>query len=187
MKLALAGVAVTAACSSVTSAIVLADADVLDELRFWQVGALAGRYWPIVQALAPYLVVALIAAMCFARPLNALAMGDDLARSLGQHVGRNRALTFAVVAVLCGAATAACGPIAFLGLMVPHLARLITGPDYRWILPYSLVLGPIVLLGCDLLGRLVAAPGEVQVGVIVGVVGAPVFIALVRLRRNVEL
>jgi iron complex transport system permease protein len=187
VKLALAGVVVTAVSSSITSAIVLADADALEELRVWQVGALAGRYWPVVLQVGPYIGVGLAAAMFLARPLNLLALGDALAVSLGQHVRRNRVITFVVVAVLCGAATAACGPIAFLGLMVPHLVRLVTGPDYRWILAYSIVLGPLVLLLCDIVGRLVTAPGELQVGVVLGVVGAPVFIALVRLRRGVEL
>ncbi|PUB32059.1 iron complex transport system permease protein [Promicromonospora sp. AC04] len=187
VKLALAGVVVTAVCSSVTSAIVLADADALEELRVWQVGALAGRYWPVVLQVGPYVLVGLVAAMFLARPLNLLALGDALAISLGQHVRRNRTITFVVVAVLCGAATAACGPIAFLGLMVPHLVRLVTGPDYRWILAYSFVLGPLVLLLCDIVGRLVSAPGELQVGVVLGVVGAPVFITIVRLRRGVEL
>jgi iron complex transport system permease protein len=187
IKLALAGVVVTAVCSSITSAIVLSSTDALEELRVWQVGALAGRYWPVVLQVGPYIVIGLIVAMFLARQLNLLALGDALAVSLGQHVRRNRVITFAVVAVLCGAATAACGPIAFLGLMVPHLVRLVTGPDYRWILAYSLVLGPLVLLLCDIVGRLVASPGELQVGVLLGIVGAPVFIAIVRLRRGVEL
>ena len=187
VKLALAGVVVTAVSSSITSAIVLADADALDELRVWQVGALAGRYWPVVWQVGPYILVGLVAAMFLARSLNLLALGDALAISLGLRVRRYRVITFAIVAVLCGAATAACGPIAFLGLMVPHLVRLITGPDYRWILAYSLVLGPLVLLLCDVVGRLISAPGELPVGVVLGVVGAPVFIAIVRLRRGVEL
>jgi len=187
VKLALAGVVVTAVCSSITSAIVLADTDALEELRVWQVGALAGRYWPVVWQVGPYIVAGLVAAMFLARSLNLLALGDALAVSLGLRVRRNRIITFVVVAVLCGAATAACGPIAFLGLMVPHLVRLVTGPDYRWILAYSLVLGPLVLLLCDIVGRLVSSPGELQVGVVLGVVGAPVFIAIVRLRRGVEL
>ncbi|QEO15349.1 iron ABC transporter permease [Agromyces intestinalis] len=186
-KLALAGVVVTAAASSLTSAIVLMNVDALNELRFWQVGALAGRYWPVIGQLWPFLVGGLVVAMLAARPLNALALGDDLARSLGTRVRLTRGVLFAIVAVLCGAATAACGPIAFVGLMVPHLARLLAGPDYRWILPFSLVLGPTLLLACDVLGRMVIAPAEVQVGVIVGIVGAPVFVALVRMRRSVEL
>ena len=187
VKLALAGVAVTAAFSSVTSAVLLTNVDALEQMRIWQVGALAGRYAPVLHQLAPYFVVGTVAALLAGRALNGLAMGDDVARALGQRVGVSRAVLFATVAVLCGAATAACGPIVFLGLVVPHVARLITGPDYRWILAYSAVLGPLVLLVCDIVGRRVVAPGELQVGVVIGLLGAPVFVALVRYRRMEEL
>ena len=121
------------------------------------------------------------------RALNGLALGEDIAVALGQHVVRTRLLMFVVVAVLCGAATAACGPITFVGLVVPHLARLLCGPDYRWILAYAAVLTPVVLLGADVLGRLVLRNGELQVGVVLGVLGAPVFILLVRSRNLVKL
>jgi iron complex transport system permease protein len=187
VKLALAGVAVTAAFSSVTSAVLLTNVDALEQMRVWQVGALAGRYAPVLYQLAPYFVVGTVAALLAGRALNGLALGDDLARALGQRVAASRAVLFVTIAVLCGAATAACGPIVFLGLVVPHVARLITGPDYRWILAYSAVLGPLVLLGCDIVGRRVVAPGELQVGVVIGLIGAPVFVALVRYRRMVEL
>lgn len=187
VKLALAGAAVTAVFTSITSAIVLANVDALNALRFWQVGALAGRYLAVLEPLAPFLILGIVAALFTGRALNALALGDDLARALGQHVGRTRAVVFAIVTLLCGAATAACGPIAFLGLMVPHLARLVCGPDYRWILAYSAVLGPAVLLACDLVGRVVVAPGELQVGVVLGIIGAPAFVLLVRFRRLVEI
>jgi iron complex transport system permease protein len=187
VKLALAGVAVTAAFSSVTSAVLLTNVDALEQMRIWQVGALAGRYAPVLHQLAPYFVIGTLVALLAGRALNGLAFGDDIARALGQRVALSRAVLFATVAVLCGAATAACGPIVFLGLVVPHVARLITGPDYRWILGYSAVLGPLVLLACDIVGRLVVAPGELQVGVVIGLVGAPLFVVLVRYRRLVEL
>ena len=121
------------------------------------------------------------------RILNGLALGEDVARSLGVRVRAARVVLFMTVAVLCGAATAACGPIAFVGLVVPHLARLICGPDYRWILPFSMVLTPIVLLLADIIGRIVLAPSELQVGVVLGVLGAPIFIMLVRSRRLMQL
>lgn len=187
VKLALAGVAVTAAFSSVTSAVLLVNVDALEQMRIWQVGALAGRYAPVLHQLAPYFVVGIVVALLAGRALNGLALGEDVARALGQRVAVSRAVLFATVAVLCGAATAACGPIVFLGLVVPHVARLLTGPDYRWLLAYSAVLGPLVLLACDIVGRLVVAPGELQVGVVIGIVGAPVFVALVGYRRMVEL
>ncbi|VXC47829.1 iron ABC transporter permease [Aeromicrobium sp. 9AM] len=187
VKLALAGAAVTAILSSLTSAIVMTNADALNELRFWQVGSLAGRYMPVFWQTAPFIVLGLFVAMLTGRALNGLALGEDLALALGQRLRRTRLVMFVTVAVLCGAATAACGPIVFVGLVVPHLARFICGPDYRWILPYSLVLTPIVLLGADIIGRLVVSPGELQVGVVLGVLGAPAFIALVRYRSLAEL
>ena len=137
VKLALAGAAVTAGLASVTTGIVMTNMDALNELRFWQVGSLAGRYAPILVGVAPFLVVGLVASLAFGRVLNGLALGEDTARGLGQRVGLTRAAAFGVVAVLAGAATAACGPIVFVGLVVPHIARFICGPDYRWILPYS--------------------------------------------------
>ncbi|MEV4539401.1 iron ABC transporter permease [Asanoa sp. NPDC049518] len=186
VKLALAGAAVTAGLASVTSGIIMTNVTALNELRFWQVGSLAGRYAPILTGVAPFLLVGLAAALGFGRALNGLALGEDLARGLGQHVGRTRVAAFAVVAVLAGAATAACGPIVFVGLVVPHVARFICGPDYRWILPYSMLLAPIVLLLADVLGRVVAQPDEVQVGVVLGVVCAPAFVAIVRYARLSE-
>jgi iron complex transport system permease protein len=187
VKLALAGAAATAVLSSVTSAIVMTNVDALNELRFWQVGSLAGRYMPVFWQTAPFIALGLIVAMCTGRALNGLALGEDLALALGQRLRLTRLVLFVTVAVLCGAATAACGPIVFVGLVVPHLARFVCGPDYRWILPYSLVLTPIVLLSADILGRVLVSPGELQVGVVLGVLGAPAFIALVRYRSLAEL
>ncbi|GAA1899528.1 FecCD family ABC transporter permease [Asanoa iriomotensis] len=186
VKLALAGAAVTAGLASVTTGIIMTNVDALNELRFWQVGSLAGRYAPILTGVAPFLLAGLVAALGFGRALNGLALGEDVAKGLGQHVGRTRMAAFAVVAVLAGAATAACGPIVFVGLVVPHVARFVCGPDYRWILPYSMLLAPIVLLLADVLGRVVAAPDELQVGVVLGVVCAPAFVAIVRYARLSE-
>jgi iron complex transport system permease protein len=187
VKLALTGAAVTAGLTSVTSAIVLTDIDALNELRSWEVGSLAGRYAPVLWQTAPFIVVAGVVALGAGRALNGLALGEDTARALGQHVTRTRLALFATVAVLCGAATAACGPIAFVGLVVPHVARMICGPDYRWILPYSALLTPVVLLLADVAGRVVMSPGELQVGVVLGVLGAPFFVWLVRCRTVTEL
>ena len=187
VKLALAGAAVTAVLTSLTNAIIMTNVDALNELRFWQVGALAGRYMSVFWQTAPFIAVGLVVAVLSGRALNGLALGEDLALALGQRLRLTRFVLFVTVAILCGAATAACGPIVFVGLIVPHLARFICGPDYRWILPYSLVLTPIVLIGADIIGRLVVSPGELQVGVVLGVLGAPAFIALVRYRSLAEL
>jgi iron complex transport system permease protein len=136
--------------------------------------------------VAPFLILGLLASLPLGRALNGLALGEDVARGLGQRVRLTRAAAFAVVAVLAGAATAACGPIVFVGLVVPHVARFICGPDYRWILPYSMLLAPILLVLADVLGRVLAKPGEVQVGVILAVLGAPMFVAIVRYARMSE-
>jgi iron complex transport system permease protein len=187
VKLALAGAAVAAGLWSVTTGVVMTDLDALNEIRFWQVGSLAGRNMPVLEQVAPFIAIGLVLALVCGRALNGLALGDETAQALGQRIGLTRALVLAAVTVLCGAATAACGPIVFVGLIVPHAARAICGPDYRWILPYSLVLAPVVVLAADVLGRVVLSPGELEVGVILGVAGAPLFIALVRYRNLVEL
>jgi iron complex transport system permease protein len=187
VKLALAGAAITAGMLSVTSGLVMTDVDALNTLRFWQVGSLSGRYLPVFWQVVWFIVAGLVVSLAAGRLLNGLALGEDVARSLGLRVGRTRALLFVTVALLCGAATAACGPIVFVGLVVPHVARMLCGPDYRWIVPYSALLSPVVLLAADILGRLVLTDGELQVGVVLGALGAPVFIGLVRHRGLAEL
>ncbi|MFT3855232.1 MAG: iron ABC transporter permease [Ilumatobacteraceae bacterium] len=187
VKLALAGAAVTAFISSITTAILLLDVATLDQFRFWAVGSLAGRSDTIAWQMLPFIAVGSAMALLSGRTLNALALGDDVARSLGQRVGIARALCTVSVVLLVGAATAAAGPIGFVGLTVPHVARAITGPDYRWVLPYSAVLAPILLLSSDIVGRVIARPGEVEVGIVTALVGAPFFIVLVRRRKLAEL
>jgi iron complex transport system permease protein len=187
LKLALAGTAVAAMLSSLTSAILLLDVSTLDEFRFWMVGSLAGRDDSIVWDVVPFFAVGAVLAVGVGSALNTLALGDDVARGLGQKIAVVRVLAALALVLLCGAATAAAGPIAFVGLTVPHVARAICGPDYRWILPWSMVLAPTLLLGADVIGRLVARPGEVQVGIITAIIGAPFFIALVRRRKLVGL
>ena len=187
VKLALAGAAVTAFLGSITTAILLLDVATLDQFRFWAVGSIAGRDGELARQVAPFIVVATIMALASGRALNALALGDDVAASLGQRVGLARAFSAASVVLLVGAATAVAGPIGFIGLTVPHVARALTGPDYRWVLPYSMVLAPILLLSSDIVGRVVARPGELQVGIVTALVGAPFFVILVRRRKLAEL
>ncbi len=133
-------------------------------------------FWQVLPFLAAGTALALFAAPT----LDLLALGDDIARGLGVHIGRSRALGLAAVVLLCGAATAAAGPIAFLGLLAPHLARIATGPDQRWLLPYSALVGAAILLLTDIAGRIVAGPGELQAGVMLSILGAPFFVLLVR-------
>jgi iron complex transport system permease protein len=140
-----------------------------------------------VYVILPFVAVGLVITLALARPLNALALGDQVGRALGVRVGRTRALGAVAVMLLCGAATAAAGPIGFVGLAVPHVARFVVGPDQRWVLAYSTLLAPILLLGADILGRVLGAPGEVQVGIVTAFLGAPLFIALCRRRKLVML
>lgn len=187
IKLALAGAAVTAAFGSVTSAVLLTNATTLDAFRFWQVGSLAGRGNDILYGVTPFIIVGIVLALITGRLLDAMALGDDIARGLGQRVMLSRLVAAIAWIVLSGGATAALGPIAFVGLLVPHAARAITGPSYRWILPYSALLAPILLLGSDIVGRIIAPPGELQVGIVTAAIGAPLFVVLVRRRRLAEL
>jgi iron complex transport system permease protein len=183
VKLALSGAALSALFVALTQAVLLLDITTLDQFRFWIVGSIAGRDGSIAASVAPFLIVGAVLALASSRGLNTLALGDDVARSLGQRVGVARATAATAVVLLCGGATAAAGPIVFVGLTVPHVARAICGPDYRWILPWSAVLAPILLLGADVIGRLVVRPGELQVGIVTALLGAPFFIALVRRRK----
>lgn len=187
VRLALAGTAVTAALYGYVRAVELTDTDALDRMRFWSVGSLASARMDTVEQILPFLAAGFGLTLFLARPLNALALGEDSARALGASLTPTRAGAMAAVTLLCGAATAACGPIVFVGLMVPHLARALTGPDVRWILPYSAVLAPALLLGADVIGRLAARPSELQVGIVTTLLGGPVFVHLVRRRRVARL
>ncbi len=182
-RLVLAGAAITAALFAFNSAVMLLDPAAFDEFRFWNVGSLSGRGGDVVAQVAPFIIAGALLALGLARSLNVLALGEDAGRALGANVGTVRVLTAVAVTLLCGAATAAAGPIAFVGLTVPHVARMVAGPDLRWALPYSIVLGAILLLASDIAGRVVAAPAELQAGVVTAFVGAPVFIALCRRRK----
>lgn len=186
-RLVVAGAAVSAALGAVTYAVLLLDPEAFNQFRYWVVGSLAGRREDTLVRVAPFIAVGIVLALLLARPLNALALGDDAGRALGAHVGRTRVLGAVAVTLLCGAATAAAGPIGFVGLAVPHAARMIVGPDQRWVLPYSMVLAPVLLLGADVVGRVVIAPAELQAGVVTAFVGAPVFIALCRRRKLARL
>lgn len=187
VRLALAGTALSAALFGYVQAVMIMDKAALARMRFWTVGSLTSATEDMIWQVLPFLAAGTLLAFALARPLNAMAMGDDTAKALGAHLNRTRALSMLAATVLCGAATAACGPIVFVGLMVPHVVRSFTGPDLRWIMPYAAILSPVLLLGSDVIGRVVARPSEVQVGIITAIIGGPVFIFLVRRRRTAQL
>ncbi|MFI8070974.1 FecCD family ABC transporter permease [Streptomyces sp. NPDC086033] len=187
VRLALAGTAISAALYGYLQAVMITDDQALNKMRFWTVGSLSSANNSTILQVLPFLAAGSLLALALARPLNAMEMGDDTAKALGANLNRTRALAMLSATVLCGAATAACGPIVFVGLMVPHIVRSFTGPDLRWILPYATILSPVLLLGSDVIGRLVARPAELQVGIVTALIGGPVFIFLVRRRRTAQL
>ncbi|MEU3663068.1 iron chelate uptake ABC transporter family permease subunit [Streptomyces sp. NPDC032940] len=187
VRLVLAGTAISAALFGYLQAVMIIDDAALGRMRFWTVGSLSSATDETLRSVLPFFVAGTLLALALSRSLNAMEMGDDTAKSLGVNLNRTRALAMLAATVLCGAATAACGPIVFVGLMVPHIVRSFTGPDMRWIMPYAAILSPVLLLGADVLGRIVARPSELQVGIVTAVLGGPVFIFLVRRRRTAQL
>lgn len=181
----LGGSALGAVCSAFTSGIVLTNTQSLNEMRFWTAGAIAGRDMQVVAVLAPVILLGLVGAFATANRVNLLNLGDDVASALGVRVPLSRAVGIVLVALLTGAAVAGAGPIGFVGLVVPHLVRAFTGPDYRWVLPCSALAGASLLLLADVIGRVIARPGELQVGITLAFVGAP--FALYLLRKGAKL
>ncbi|MFE5666380.1 FecCD family ABC transporter permease [Streptomyces niveus] len=179
LTLALAGQGVTVFLGAMTTAVSLSDQKSLNALRFWNSGSVAGVGFDVIWPVTAFIVVGLVLALITLPALNLLNLGDDVARGLGVNIALSRTIGIVAITLLAGAATAACGPIAFLGLMVAHIARYLTGPDYRWLVPYAGLLGAVVLLVSDILGRLVVRPGELDSGVVVALIGAPFFAGLV--------
>ncbi|BAS15590.1 probable siderophore transport system permease protein YfiZ [Arthrobacter sp. Hiyo8] len=173
VMLALAGAALSAGLYSIMNVILVSSQDTLDRFRFWQVGGIAGSDWSVVLTGLPFLLIGALIVLGSGRILNSLALGDDVARGLGQNVTLARGVTALGIVLLCGSATALAGPIGFVGLVVPHAVRFFTGPDYRWILPFSMVLAPALLLVSDVIGRVVLLPGEVPAGIMTAILGAP--------------
>ncbi|MFW0797677.1 iron chelate uptake ABC transporter family permease subunit [Gordonia sp. CPCC 205515] len=178
-KLVLTGVAAGSIFSGIGFGLTMIDPKSFDSIRSWQVGTLDGRGWTEVSAVWIPILAAALLSMILIPYLNGLALGDDRAQALGIPVRRVRLCGFIVLTVLCGAATAALGPITFVGLMVPHVVRILFGPDNRWLLPVCVIVGPIVMVGSDLVAR-VATAAELPVGMVTAFIGAPVLIALVR-------
>ncbi|MFJ3925219.1 FecCD family ABC transporter permease [Streptomyces sp. NPDC090022] len=179
LTLALAGQGVAVFLAAMTTAVALSDRASLHALRLWNAGSVAGVGFAVIGPVAAFIAVGLVLALTTLPALNLLNLGEDVARGLGVNLALSRTVGIVAVTLLAGAATAACGPIAFLGLMVAHVARYLTGPDYRWLVPYAGLLGAIVLLVCDIAGRLLVRPGELDAGVVVALLGAPFFAVLV--------
>lgn len=179
LTLALAGQGITVFLAAMTTAVALSDQKSLNALRFWNAGSVAGVGFDVIGPVTVFVAAGLLLALITLPALNLLNLGDDVARGLGVNIALSRTIGITALTLLAGAATAACGPIAFLGLMVAHVARYLTGPDYRWLVPYAGLLGAVVLLVCDIVGRLVVRPGELDAGVVVALLGAPFFAILV--------
>jgi len=187
LKLALSGAATSAALVSLVTSVVLPRADIADAAQSWHVGGVGGATMPSITLILPFVIVGALICVATSRGLNSLALGDDLAAGLGERVAVIRLSSAFGAVILCGAATAIAGPIAFVGLVVPHACRLIVGPDYRWLMPFSAVAGAVLLTIADVVGRIVARPSEVDVGIITALIGAPFFIAIVRRQKVREL
>ncbi|WP_240322663.1 FecCD family ABC transporter permease [Austwickia chelonae] len=182
LSMVLAGAAVLAAATSLTSTVLLLDAEALDVLRFWQVGSVAGRPVEDLLAAAPFLLAGAALALASIGTLDALALGDDLATALGEHVNRRRFTVLAAAVLLTAGATAVAGPIAFVGLVVPHTLRRLFGASTAPVLLGSFIAGPILVVAADTLGRVIMPPAEIQVGIMTALVGAPVLVAIARTR-----
>lgn len=187
LKLALAGAATSAALASFISAIILPRGDIAGSVRSWQIGGVGGGTFASIEQVLPFIAVGLAICLLASRSLNALALGDELAAGLGERVAIARGASALGAVILCGAATAVTGPIGFVGLVVPHACRLIVGVDHRWLIPFSAIVGAALLTAADVLGRIVARPAEIDVGIITALVGAPFFIYIVRRQKVREL
>ncbi|MBE1491680.1 FecCD family ABC transporter permease [Plantactinospora soyae] len=185
VTLALVGVALDASLGAIVIALLTVDARAFEEYRFWVVGGLTGRDAGVTTQVAPFVLAGVLLAGFAARGLDALALGDDVARGLGHHVGLVRLAGGGAAVLLVGAAVAGAGPIAFIGLAVPHLARALVGADHRWTLVVAALLGPVLLLSADIVGRLVVPPGEVPAGIVTALLGAPLLVVLIRRARVV--
>ena len=187
LKLALAGAATSAALSSLVSAVLLPRVQVMDEFRFWQIGSVGGATWEQIAWVGPAIGVGLCLAAATAMGMNALVLGDELASGLGAHVGVQRGLIAVTSVILAGAATSMAGPVGFVGLIIPHVLRLVMGTDHRWLVPGCAIYGAGLLVTADIVGRVIARPEEVAVGVLLPLLGAPVFIWIVRQQKVREL
>ncbi len=184
IKLALAGAAISTLCGSLISTVMLPRTNVMQTFRFWQIGSIAGSSMESILSVLPLFLIGLCLAISQIPSLNILTLGEETAAGLGVRVARTRLLGSLAAVLLCGATTAVAGPIGFIGLMIPHLVRLCVGADLKVQLPLSCVGGALLLLLADVVGRLIGNPGEMEVGIITAIIGAPCFILIVRKVRS---
>lgn len=188
VRLVLAGAGMSVVLGALTSIVLInSQPETYDDFRQWATGSLQGRGFEVLPVVAMVCAVGFVLAFSVSRALDSLALGGDMSRALGAAPRRTMAVSALAVLLLSGAATATAGPIAFVGLAAPHMARLIVGPGHQWLLPYSMISSAIVLLAADILGRLVLFPGEIGAGIMTAFIGGPVFLALVRRRRIARL
>ncbi|MDQ0167310.1 iron complex transport system permease protein [Bacillus horti] len=178
LKLVLAGAATSAALSSLVSAIMLPRAYVMNQFRFWQVGSVGAANWSVIGTFLPFLITGIVLGVIAASALNALALGDEVAKGQGVRTGVLKLVAAFAGVILCGATTALAGPIGFVGLLSAHLIRLLLGPDMRFIIPMSAIAGAVVLTLSDVSGRIIGSPGELEAGVVTAFIGAPLLILL---------
>ncbi|MFE6775623.1 FecCD family ABC transporter permease [Streptomyces sp. NPDC057702] len=183
LKLALSGAATSAAFASLVTAVLLPRNDVAGSFRLWQIGGIGGASYERIGQVLPFLAAGFALCLLSAKALNSLALGEELAAGLGERVALARGVAALGAVVLCGAATAVAGPIGFVGLVVPHACRLLVGVDHRWLLPFSALLGAALLTAADVVGRVVARPAEIDVGIVTALIGAPFFISIVRRQK----
>ncbi|MFP7222436.1 iron ABC transporter permease [Priestia filamentosa] len=185
MKLTLAGAAIAAMFASLTQGLLVLDEQALEQMLFWLAGSVQGRDLSLLQAVLPYLIGATAVSLFLGRKLNTLAMGEEVALGLGQRTGTVKLITAVVTILLAGGAVAVAGPIGFVGIIIPQLARFVIGNDYRWLIPYSGVLGAMLLLLADIGARYVIMPEEVPVGIMTAILGTPFFIYIARRKGEV--
>lgn len=180
LKLTVAGAALTALLSSLTTGALIFDQRTLEEVRFWLAGSVAGRDLSLLVQASPYLVAGLLLALALGRQITTIALGDDVAKGLGQRTGGVKALTAVATVLLAGGAVAVAGPVGFVGLVIPHAVRFLVGQDYRWVLPYAALAGASFLVLADVAARLLLRPLELPLGVMTALIGGPFFVYLVR-------
>ncbi|MEZ0481520.1 FecCD family ABC transporter permease [Planococcus sp. SSTMD024] len=180
IKITLAGAAIAAMFSSLTQGILTLNEQALDQVLFWLAGSIQGRDLDILLSVLPYLIAGVLLSLLIGRQMNVLAMGEDLAKGLGQKTMLVKMMGALIVVLLAGGSVAVAGPIGFVGIIIPHFARWLVGIDYRWVIPYSALLGAVLLLAADIGARYILMPSEVPVGVMTAIVGAPFFVYIAR-------